>query len=132
MEYLRDNDKSLPGSSISVLPDNVIVCLLCSFFSLLSSRSSLLASTRVALLALSSLFSLLSRCLLVSLLYLTLLQALSDSCAASRKDCIDRILCVVVCRDNEIYLVRISVSVNDTEYWDTETLSLLDSDLREF
>ena len=67
--------------------------------------------------------------LLVSLLCLTLLDTLSDSSTASVENNLYAILSVVVSRDNEIDIVRIRVCINDTEYGDTQTVSLANGDI---
>ena len=100
---------------------------------LLSSRSlclslwlSVLASLAWSTLWLSLLssLSLSVSSLLVGLLYLTLLDTLGDSGAAGIQDSLYRVLSIVVSRDNEVDIVRIRVGINDSEYGDTQTVSL--------
>ena len=67
--------------------------------------------------------------LLVSLLYLALLQALVDSLAASVEDNLYRVLSIIVCWDSEVNAVRVSVGINDSKYWNTQTVCLADSDV---
>lgn len=99
------------------------IILLCSSFCLS------LACTTCTLLALSSFLCLLSSSLLVCLLSLALLKTLCDCLAASTEDSVDRVLSVVVCRDWEINLVRVRVCIADSEYRDSQTLCLSDSDV---
>ena len=67
--------------------------------------------------------------LLVSLLYLALLQTLVDSLAASVEDNLYRVLSIIACWDSEVNAVRVSVGINDSKYWNTQTVCLADSDV---
>ena len=91
-----------------------LALLCCGSLLSLSLRSLILASLAYALLVGSSLV-LLSGSLLVSLLYLALLHALSDSCAACRKYSVYRILSVVVSGDYVVDVFGVRVGVNDSE-----------------
>ena len=101
----------------------------------LSSRSSFLCGSFLASLAcalrfsVSGSLSLLSGSFLVSLFSLALLQTLSYSVAASCQHYIDRILGVVVCRDNVVDILRVRVCINHCEDRNTQTVGLSYSDV---
>ena len=65
----------------------------------------------------------------VSLLNLALLKTLLDSVANGAYDNLDRLLSVVVGRDNVVDRIGIGVGINDAEYGNTQTVSLSNSDV---
>src|SRR5574344_829377 len=61
---------------------------------------------------------------LVSLISLTLFQAFCNSCAASIQNYFYAILCIIICRNNEVDILRIRVGINNTENRNTKAVSL--------
>ena len=100
--------KSCLGRSLfsSFLCNGSLVFSLGSF--ILGSRSVLagLACTLGSVLHCSGL-GLLFGSLLVGLFYLALLKSFRDGCTASVENHLDAVLCIIVCRDDEVYVAGI-------------------------